>query len=113
MSTWWKRASQEERLKQIDAGIELGMTGRQVAMNLRVPMYPGGKQSAVDRFANSHGRHFNGDYSKVRREAKRNAGVISAQRRGLPNLQIRSAFSIFEDDQARPPLFDTLPYEEA
>ena len=30
---WWYRASKEQRLEQIKAGIELGMTSKQVAMN--------------------------------------------------------------------------------
>ena len=53
MSNWWARASTEQRLAQVDAGIELGMTARQVAMASGA-----NTRSAVWGFARNHGRHF-------------------------------------------------------
>jgi len=49
---WWYRASQEQRLRQIDAGIELGMTAKQVAM------VSGTMVGTVFSFSRLHGRHF-------------------------------------------------------
>lgn len=49
---WWDRASVEQRLAQIDAGIELGMTALQVAMASGSP-----DGVAVGAFALNHGRH--------------------------------------------------------
>ncbi len=115
MSTWWKNASTEDRLKQIDAGISLGMTARQVAMNLRVQMYPGSRESAVSRFANNHGRYFNGRSAKspAKAAAGKAGGLVSARRRGVMNLSISSAFSIFGDDQPERLASDALNFEGA
>jgi len=57
--SFWETATSTERLRQIDAGIELGMTAKQVAMNF-------GLHEGTDRhgskkvlyFALNHGRHF-------------------------------------------------------
>lgn len=51
---WWYRASQVQKLAQVDGGISLGMTGHQVAMNC------GTEKAVVESFANYQGRHFNG-----------------------------------------------------
>ena len=37
MTSWWNRASVEQRLAQIDGGIELGLTARQVAVFRGLP----------------------------------------------------------------------------
>jgi hypothetical protein len=53
MNSWWERASIEQRLAQIDGGIELGMTALQVAMA------SGFRDGiAVGAFANNHSRFF-------------------------------------------------------
>lgn len=49
---WWDKASTEERLAQIDGGIECCMTSRQVAIASRTSM------GAVIGFAARHGRSF-------------------------------------------------------
>lgn len=59
--SWWDRASRDERLAQIDAGIELGMSAHQVAMNCGC-VYDGDKKGALlDKFARYYGRHFQSD----------------------------------------------------
>lgn len=52
MTTWWDRASEDEKLGQIDAGIELGMTARQVGINV------GATKETIHSFARYRGRNF-------------------------------------------------------
>ena len=70
---WWYRASTEERLAQIDAGIELGMTAKQVAMNCgclyeSASVASGGQ--LVTQLARRNGRRFPEKYSDVVRNTK-------------------------------------------
>ena len=46
---WWENASRDERLAQVKAGAELGMTWKQVAMNCRTT------QAKVQHFAHYYG----------------------------------------------------------
>lgn len=58
---WWYRASQEEKLAQIDGCIELGMTAAQCAMNCGCFYEVSGWMRAgmvVSSFAAYHGRSF-------------------------------------------------------
>ncbi len=48
--TWWKNASTSQRLAQIDAGIELGLTARQIALASGVTA------SVIHHTAGSNGR---------------------------------------------------------
>ena len=50
--SWWSKATEAQKLAQIDGGIECGMTGPQVAMA------SGTTRSAVHSFAIAHGRKF-------------------------------------------------------
>lgn len=52
MSGWWDRASIEQRLVQVDAGIELGMTALQIAL---ASGFRDGLE--VGKFALNHARH--------------------------------------------------------
>lgn len=52
--SWWYRATAEQKLAQIDAAIELGMTAGQIAMNC------GTIRTTVFAFANYHGRYIAG-----------------------------------------------------
>ncbi|MDO9417000.1 hypothetical protein [Pararhizobium sp.] len=111
-NAWWNRASTEERLKQIDAGIELRMTARQIAMNLRVSPYDANpKQSPIDSFAKYHGRRFRGDLPNVARRARVENGKASLVKRApwleRAGTDVHGAFSIFEAE-APQPMFDEL-----
>lgn len=71
---WWYRATNEERLAQIDGGIELGMTASQVALNcgcLYEQNYTNGSTlgsgSLVNHFALNHGRSFPASNKKTSR----------------------------------------------
>ena len=52
MKGWWHHASTEQKLAQIDAGIELGLTARQVALA------SGCNWLNLSRVAHYHGRKF-------------------------------------------------------
>lgn len=56
---WWYRATDAERLAQIDAGIALGMTAKQIAMNCQCEIYAGSEGSRIKAFAYANGRSFN------------------------------------------------------
>lgn len=71
---WWYSASTEDRLAQIDAAIELGMTEKQCAMNCGCAYFdsPTNKGGVVGSFARRHGRHFKNLHTTHR---NRNAGM--------------------------------------
>jgi hypothetical protein len=95
MSTWWDRATVAQRLAQIDAGIALGMSSKQIAMNLRVEADQRGISKLV-YFANSHGRHFSRFTQRsTRRAAGMTGGIVSSRRRGIPDYTVSSAHEIF------------------
>jgi hypothetical protein len=77
---WWHHASEAERLAQIDAAIELGMTARQCAMNC------GAALSAVRYLANSCGRFFpnTGTSTPSHRRARSLSADKRAYLRGEP-----------------------------
>jgi hypothetical protein len=91
---WWSRASTAERLAQIDAAIELGMTARQCAINcgcLDELKIARDQPGALQYFAFRNGRHFNGF------SANKNANLWSERRNGrLLNKRTAS----IDDDRA-------------
>lgn len=94
---FWNTATQEQKLAQIDGGLELGMTANQVAMNCGV------KPFTLTAFARSHGRSFrdvNGtqNYGARGFSIKVEAGICDAEKRvstRTGNLGA-AAFSIFD-----------------
>lgn len=85
--TFWKTASKAQKLAQIDAGIELGMTARQVAINL------GCSPKTIFLFAGENERSFKGyKLTPVQREVK-----LHGVRRRLTsdNTHMPEAFDIF------------------
>lgn len=118
MSTWWDRATDAQKLAQIDAGIALGMTGKQISMNLRAPVnaYGGSK---VTTFARRHGRSFPNPESHNRKVARQAggrvggkvAGLLNARRRGVPETNVTSAYEIFGSSEDRSFEFNFLNEE--
>lgn len=51
-TSWWHRATPEQRLAQIDGGVECGMTSRQVAMASGV------SHTTIRIYAANNGRRF-------------------------------------------------------
>lgn len=105
-SSWWSRASTEQKLAQIDGGIECGMTAKQIARVLRVDAV-----STVSAFAGRHGRHFpTSPQEKGRRgfsKMGQTNGIATARRWGVPDSEIANAFSIFAHE-AEPSVFDEV-----
>ena len=85
--TFWKTASKAQKLAQIDAGIELGMTARQVGLNV------GAHKNTVQQFARENGRHF----SSNAKPAQSVKAMAHAMRRKLlnDNTRMPEAFDIF------------------
>lgn len=105
--SWWKRATEEQRLAQIDGGIECGMTIRQIAMNC------GATTNAVGAYGRSHGRTFTGVASmKNAVDGGKVARIMKARNAGAPNTAMRDAFSIFDDHRTTRSLFDLHPHDE-
>lgn len=102
--SWWSRASTEQKLAQIDGGIELGMSGRHIALNV------GATRSAVLEFGRRHGRRFVAKASLAQMQhAGRIAGLQHARRLGKVDFEISSAFAIFGEKPVEASLFDEVP----
>jgi len=101
--SWWSRASQEQKLAQIDGGIECGVSAKHIAMNV------GASVSAIHEYGRRHGRKFNGKPTTAQnRIAGSIAGLGNARRLGKPDCEIASAFSIFGDEAEDQPMFDEV-----
>lgn len=108
--TFWNTATREEKLAQIDGGIECGMTARQVAMCLGAPeKYDG---IAVRSFARMNGRSFNTQMHRKKVVAgKANGeigGIVRARNTGLPDYEISSAFSLFDRHESSERFLDEV-----
>lgn len=102
--SWWSRASTEQKLAQIDGGIELGMSGRHIALNV------GATRSAVLEFGRRYGRRFVAKASPAQmQQAGRVGGLKQARRLGTADFEISSAFSIFGEQPVEASLFDEVP----
>lgn len=88
--SFWKSTTDEQKLIQIDAAIELGMTCKQCAMCLRVP------KTTIFSFAHRHGRNFNGGMTLAQKEnIRRGVSIAQRRRRGADETWNREAFTIF------------------
>lgn len=112
MSTWWERASVEDRLAQIDGGIECGMTSRQIAMNCGAPIFK--RDNAVLRFGKAHGRHFLAKNSAGRsREGGLSSSLVRTRKSGFVEYEISTAFDIFGTREPTERFIDAIPGEAA
>jgi hypothetical protein len=98
MTTFWQTATTEQKLAQIDGGIECGLNAKQVGMNC------GTDHKRVLYFAINHGRHFlanNFSAGSLERFARR--GQVEAVKRISARTGTigDSAFSLF-DHQPQP-----------
>lgn len=103
---WWSNATEQQKLAQIDGGIECGMTTRQIAMNC------GATRAAVASYGRDHGRTFPAK-SELRHSISggKVQRIMQARRAGAPNTLMTDAFSIFDQPKKRG-LFDPHPYDE-
>lgn len=119
MTTFWKHASADQRLAQIDGALELGMTSAQCAANV------GAKPQAVASFARYHGRPFPKDgeqaakkYAAGKSKGGRKGGQVSShiafrkrwERSGFNTANAITA-RIFDDEHDSGNLFDPAPYD--
>lgn len=112
MSGWWERASTEDRLAQIDGGIEAGLSSLEIAKIVGAPIYHDGKSNAAHAFGSSHGRRFS--RVNVRANGRRGglaAGILNARRRGVADSEISSAFDLFDAPHHQDRFIDVLPGE--
>lgn len=97
--SWWANATVEQKLAQIDGGIECGMTARQIGLNC------GATLIAVRNFGNYHGRSFPAKFSSMshQKKAGRSGGaakrISTARNFGAPNTLMKDAFVIFDRDE--------------
>lgn len=75
--SWWSKASEAQKLAQIDGGIECGLSAREVAIasGLR-----GDQHGAVNYVARSNGRHFSSGDKNNRASIRRRGDVGRARR---------------------------------
>jgi hypothetical protein len=86
--TFWKTATKEQKLSQIDGGIECGMSARQIGLNL------GTSRDNVIAFANGNGRSFPRTSIRPAQSVK---AMAHAMKRKLvdDNTKMPEAFDIF------------------
>lgn len=111
--TYWDKATQEQRLAQIDAGISLGMTSKQIAMCLGAPIYENGRDNAVSLFAARHGRRFTTPRATASSRGGKISGRISRaiqfRKAGYTDVTHKDAFSIFGNTDEPNPFNALLP----
>lgn len=59
--SWWKHATREQRLAQIDGGIALNMTGKQVAINCGLLSHGEPAPETICAYASKYNRSFHGE----------------------------------------------------
>ena len=102
--TFWRKASIEQKLAQIDGGIECDMTIRQIAMNV------GATRTAVAEFGRRHGRRFPATpaatVSTLKNAVATVAAIRTARWRGSANTAMTGAFEIFGPRAEEDSLFE-------
>lgn len=119
MTRFWKHASAQEKLAQIEGAISVGMTVAQLGMNV------GAAPGTIRSFAYYHGVHFgvgDGARRKLALNGKKTGGTNikiakqvnyrkAAERFGWEQANAIDA-KIFQDDEVYTGnLFDPIPYE--
>lgn len=104
MTSWWSNASKAEKLKQIDAGISLGMSAKQIALAL------GTTTECIHQYGWKNDRSFPTPMSVIRSKAikasKANSSIRMSRMNGHEETEHDLAFSIFGTRQTRPFSFE-------
>ncbi|RKD69001.1 hypothetical protein [Rhizobium sp. WW_1] len=93
--SFWENSTDEQKLAQIDGGIECNMTIRQIAANC------GTTHAKLAYFGRTHGRKFPAlsAGSPIRKAAGARGGsvrkIMVARASGASNIHMQDAFSIF------------------
>lgn len=92
MNGWWYRASVAQRLAQVDAGLELGMTAKQIALASGAR-----RRENIKQFCATHDRHL----TWTRYEAQEKGRATQANRKGRREAYLRGdAASYWEQGAA-------------
>lgn len=90
MSGWWKRATIEDRLKQVDAAMSIGLTSKQSQIICECD-----SRGSFMSFCAAHGRNFQRDHAA----ANAKLSAINTKRvkraQGSPETDDEGAFSVF------------------
>lgn len=107
--SWWSKATTEQRLAQIDGGIECGMSANHIGMNC------GTSASTCGAFGRNHGRSFPNKNGRFTKQAKDTAYILSSRRAaeltGKSETQQPAAFAIFGKSSTPKHLFDASPVD--
>lgn len=108
--SWWERASTEERLAQIDGGIAVGMSVKQISLNCGAKIYTNGR-SEVLYFGHLHGRKFPRVVTSAYRDCGRRSVTLRRRSAGLIEVEDFRAFEIFDRTNSPDRFIDILPGE--
>lgn len=89
MTSFWQSSSKAQKLAQIDAGISLGLTARQIAINC------GTTKDAILYFCRENGRSTGSKSTAMTHNVARIGRAVQSRRRGIPELFAPDAFEIF------------------
>lgn len=106
MTTWWDRATREQRLAQIDGAIECRLNLRQLLITIGEQFPTRNRVETIRKFADYYGRKIIG-HSK----ASSCASSITMYRNVFRtrDTEIPGAFSIFGETEHRDNLFNAHP----
>lgn len=92
---FWQKSSKAQKLEQIDAGISLGMTARQIAINC------GTTKDAILYLCRETGRSTGSKSTAMSNNVARIGRTVQSRRRGIPELFAPDAFEIFKSTRER------------
>lgn len=101
---FWQKSSKAQKLEQIDAGISLGMTARQIAINC------GTTKDAILYLCRETGRSTGSKNTGMSSEIARLGMTAQRRRRGIPELFAPDAFEIFQSKK-KDSIFDSHPLD--
>lgn len=101
---FWQKSSKAQKLEQIDAGISLGMTARQIAINC------GKTKDAILYLCRETGRSTGSKSTAMSNNAARIGRAVQSRRRGIPELFAPDAFEIFQSKK-KDSIFDSHPLD--
>jgi len=102
---WWYSATQEQKLAQIDGGIECGMTAREIALNCGASLGVNDRGGTIGAFAFLHGRNFpqeNKNSDKRMARSREGTRVHHAKKKGELTDHHFNIFSLGDAHEATP-----------
>jgi len=105
--SFWKTATDEQKIEQIKGGIEVGMNSRQVAMNLGAT-YTNITSAQVTNFWKRQGFKFPHNKIESTHSMREIARATSGRKAGVPEVEKKFSFKIFDHDDTKPDPFEGL-----